>query len=64
MKFISGLLNIFHRKNLKEIFTPNTIAKLAYVWGVKRSGFSEERENVGKVVCFIGSYEREGERGK
>lgn len=31
MKLTSGRLNIFCRKNLKEIFTPNTIAKLAYV---------------------------------
>ena len=55
MKFISGLLNIFRRKDLKEIFTPNTIAKLAYV----RRGEIEENllSNItipGKQIILYG----------
>lgn len=55
MKFVSGLLNIFHRKDLKEIFTPNTIAKLAYV----RRGEIEENllSNItipGKQIILYG----------
>lgn len=55
MKFISRLLNIFRRKNLREIFTPNTIAKLAYV----RRGEIEENllSNItipGKQIILYG----------
>lgn len=55
MKFIYGLLNIFRRKDLKEIFTPNTIAKLAYV----RRGEIEENllSNItipGKQIILYG----------
>lgn len=55
MKFISGLLNIFRCKDLKEIFTPNTIAKLAYV----RRGEIEENllSNItipGKQIILYG----------
>lgn len=55
MNSLSKLSNIFHRKELKEVFTPNTIAKLTYV----RRGEIEENllSNIsipGKQIILYG----------